>query len=119
MNLCERLKNILITKAQTEMKICYDSKLTKRSRVQLNIGDQVLIWNSRKEKLQPGTNVEDPWIGPAEVVKAKLHIVYIRKNNKIQRIKRKFIKKVTGSSVRKDKKIFSQDSGLDVGVQAV
>ena len=28
------------------MKICYDSKLTKRSRVQLNIGDQVLIWNS-------------------------------------------------------------------------
>ena len=42
-------------------------KLNKRSRVYLILGMQVLIWNSRKEKLQPGTNVEDPWIGPAEV----------------------------------------------------
>ena len=42
--------------------------------MQLNIGDQVLLWNS--------TDVEDPWIGPFEVVKVKLHIVYIKNKNK-------------------------------------
>ena len=53
--------------------------------------------------MQPGTNVEDPWIDPFEVVKVKLHIVYIRKEKKIQCVKRKFIKKIKLHSVNKEK----------------
>ena len=110
---CESLRNAKkssfpkaldnITKTQKEMKRCYDSKLNKKSQMPLNIGDKILVWNSRKERMQPGTNVEDPWIGPFEVVKVKLHIVYIRKNNKIQRVKRKFIKKHSQVRVKREK----------------
>ena len=93
-----------ITKAQKEMKRCYELKLNKRSQVQLNIGDQVLYWNSRKERMQPRTIIEDPWIGPFEVVKAKLHIVYIF-FLKIHRVKRKFIKKASLLIVKRGKEL--------------
>ena len=50
------------------------------------------MWNIRKAKSLPGTQYEDPWMGPYEVVQARINIFYIRKGRNKLRIKRKHLK---------------------------